>query len=46
MTVAAANKRWIPRLFGSVGEIGTWKVRKDGEGDVTEEAMDKGESPM
>ncbi|PVH95684.1 amino acid transporter-like protein [Periconia macrospinosa] len=26
MTVAAANKRWIPSIFATVGQIGTYKV--------------------
>jgi L-type amino acid transporter 9 len=48
MTVAAANKNWIPRLLGTVGQIATFKVSKAGgaEGGNAEEAMDKGESPI
>lgn len=49
MTVAAANKKWFPPIFGSVGQIGTFKVKKAAKGDApatTEEAMDDGESPM
>ena len=26
MTVAAANKRWIPSIFATVGQIGTYKI--------------------
>lgn len=47
MTVAAANNRWFPRFFGTVGEIGTYKVTKASEHDETaEDAMDQGESPI
>jgi L-type amino acid transporter 9 len=47
MTVAAANHNWIPRLFGTVGQVGTFKVTKAGEDDeATEDAMEKGESPI
>lgn len=48
MTVAASNKNWFPRVLGTVGHIGTFKVTKaGGEGDeVSDEALDKGESPM
>lgn len=48
MTVAAANKSWIPRVLGTVGQIGPFKVSKsstEGEEDA-DEAMDKGESPI
>ncbi|KAH7088844.1 amino acid/polyamine transporter I [Paraphoma chrysanthemicola] len=47
MTVAAANNNWIPRLLGSVGQVGTFKVTKAAEEeDSAEDAMDKGESPI
>lgn len=47
MTVAAANKNWLPQVLGSVGEIGTLKVTKTAEADETvEDAMDDGESPI
>jgi hypothetical protein len=47
MTVAAANKNWFPALFGTVGQIGTYKVSKSSENDSSaEDAMDQGESPM
>jgi len=47
MTVAAANKNWFPALFGTVGQIGTYKVSKSTENDASaEDAMDQGESPM
>ncbi|KAF2277305.1 solute carrier family 7 protein [Westerdykella ornata] len=58
MTVAAANKRWLPGFLGSVGEIGRWKVSSgavdaensdEDEGAASEaanEAMDKGEAPI
>jgi L-type amino acid transporter 9 len=46
MTVAAANKNWLPSILGSVGEIGRWKVSKSAEDEAAEVAMDKGESPM
>ncbi|KAF2645236.1 amino acid transporter [Massarina eburnea CBS 473.64] len=26
MTVAAANKRWIPSIFATVGQVGTYKI--------------------
>jgi L-type amino acid transporter 9 len=48
MTVAAANKNWIPRTLGTVGQIGTFKVTKkasEDEGDA-EDAMEQGESPI
>ncbi|KAF2651763.1 amino acid transporter [Lophiostoma macrostomum CBS 122681] len=46
MTVAAANKNWLPRILGTVGQVGPWKFsRGAGDGDA-EEAMDKGESPI
>lgn len=47
MTVAAANKNWFPVVFGTVGQIGTYKVSKSAESESsTEDAMDQGESPM
>jgi L-type amino acid transporter 9 len=47
MTVAAANNNWIPRLLGTVGQIGTFQVtRAVGEDETAEDAMDKGESPI
>lgn len=47
MTVAASNKEWIPRLLGTVGQIGTFKVSSSGtETENADEAMDKGESPI
>ncbi|KAF2473687.1 amino acid transporter-like protein [Lindgomyces ingoldianus] len=46
MTVAAANKKWLPHFLGTVGQIGRWRVSKGAGGDGSDEAMDKGESPM
>jgi L-type amino acid transporter 9 len=47
MTVAAANKNWFPAAFGTVGQIGTFKLTKsDTDDENVDEAMDKGESPM
>jgi L-type amino acid transporter 9 len=47
MTVAAANNNWIPRLLGSIGQIGTLKVTKSASGDESaEDAMEEGESPI
>lgn len=47
MTVAAANKTWFPAAFGTVGQIGTYKVTQSADGEESaDEAMDKGESPM
>ncbi|KAF1846490.1 amino acid transporter [Cucurbitaria berberidis CBS 394.84] len=48
MTVAAANKNWIPHVLGTVGQIGTLKVSKASDaGPVgVDEALDKGESPI
>lgn len=47
MTVAAANKKWFPRAFSTVGQIGSYKVTKGGADEAnTDEAIDKGESPM
>jgi len=47
MTVAAANNNWIPRLLGTVGQIGTFKTTKAAVADESaEDAMDQGESPI
>ncbi|KAF1955981.1 solute carrier family 7 protein [Byssothecium circinans] len=48
MTVAAANKRWIPSLFSTVGQIGTHKISKaaTAEDAAVEEAIDQVESPI
>ena len=47
MTVAAANKAWFPAAFGTVGQIGTYKVTKSADAvESADQAMDKGESPM
>jgi L-type amino acid transporter 9 len=48
MTVAAANKNWIPHLLGTVGQIATFQVSKaaGAGGEDANEAMDKGESPI
>jgi L-type amino acid transporter 9 len=47
MTVAAANNNWFPRIVGTVGCIGSFKVTKASEeSDSLDEAMDNGESPM
>jgi len=47
MTVAAANKSWFPAALGTVGQIGTYKVKKSAENENNaENAMDQGESPM
>ena len=48
VTVAAANKSWIPHILGTVGQIGTFKVSKaaGAEGEDADVAMDKGESPI
>ncbi|KAF1928101.1 solute carrier family 7 protein [Didymella exigua CBS 183.55] len=47
MTVAAANKKWFPALFGTVGQIGTYRVSKSAENDASaEDAMGQGESPI
>jgi L-type amino acid transporter 9 len=47
MTVAAANKNWIPRIVGTVGQVGTLRLTK-GESSIesAEDAMDQGESPI
>jgi amino acid transporter len=48
MTVAAANKSWIPHLLGTVGQIAHIKVSSGAgaEGSDADAAMDKGESPI
>ncbi|KAF1919962.1 amino acid/polyamine transporter I, partial [Ampelomyces quisqualis] len=47
MTVAASNKNWIPRVFGTVGQIANIKITKAGAGGKdAENAMDQGESPI
>jgi hypothetical protein len=46
MTVAAANKGWLPHILGSVGELGRWKVSKNAQDEGADAAMDRGESPM
>jgi L-type amino acid transporter 9 len=47
MTVAAANNNWFPRILGTVGYIGTFKVKQDAEeSEPADLAMDNGESPM
>ena len=47
MTVAAANKKWLPRVLGSVGEIAYFKITKaSAEDEDADEAMDRGESPI
>jgi len=48
MTVAAANKNWFPAAFGTVGQIGTYRITKGSasESENADEAMDNGESPM
>ncbi|PSN61817.1 hypothetical protein BS50DRAFT_578298 [Corynespora cassiicola Philippines] len=47
MTVAAANKTWIPSVLGTVGQVGPYKISKSDEPEESpEEALDKGESPI
>ncbi|KAH8724941.1 amino acid/polyamine transporter I [Phaeosphaeriaceae sp. PMI808] len=47
MTVAAANNNWIPRVLGTVGQVGTLKVARSARADESaEDAMDQGESPI
>jgi L-type amino acid transporter 9 len=47
MTVAAANKRWIPSLFSTVGQVGTYKIAtKDNDNTSADSAIDQGESPI
>jgi len=49
MTVAAANKSWLPKFLGVIGHVGLPKESDEStlanEEDAAE-AMDKGESPM
>lgn len=47
MTVAAANQTWLPKSFGTVGQIFTFRVSKANVDEQSvDEALDKGESPM
>lgn len=51
MTVAAANRAWIPHLLGTVGQLGTFKMTSfaasgDNDQDDTEDALEEGESPI
>ena len=47
MTVAAANKTWFPAAFGTVGQIGTYKVTQSADGEESaDQATDKGESTI
>ncbi|KAH7395248.1 amino acid/polyamine transporter I [Phaeosphaeria sp. MPI-PUGE-AT-0046c] len=51
MTVAAANRAWIPRLLGTVGQLGTLNITSfaasgDDNQDDAEDAMEEGESPI
>jgi L-type amino acid transporter 9 len=48
MTVAASNNAWIPRVLGTVGQIGTLKLTRASTNveESAEDAMDKGESPI
>lgn len=51
MTVAAANRAWIPRLLGTVGQLGTFKITSfaasgDEDEDDAEDALEEGESPI
>ncbi|KAF2741825.1 amino acid transporter, partial [Sporormia fimetaria CBS 119925] len=43
MTVAAANKRWLPSFLGSVGHIGSWRASRQNPGSSAEESD---ESPI
>lgn len=45
MTVAAANNGWFPPVLGTVGQIGTFRIKKS-EDEDTDDAMDKGDAPM
>lgn len=45
MTVAAANKSWLPSILGTVGKVGPYKVSSSDAEDA-DAAMDKGESPI
>ncbi|KAF2263310.1 amino acid transporter [Lojkania enalia] len=47
MTVAASNKNWLPKIFGTIGHLGRWKVSKaNSREENINAAMDKGESPI
>lgn len=47
MTVAAANKKWLPAAFSTVGHIGAYKFTKGGANEENAEgAADKGQPPM
>lgn len=47
MTAAAANNNWFPHAFGTVGQIGPYKIKATSDASKTAaEAMDQGESPM
>lgn len=47
MTVAASNNNWFPHAFGTVGQIGFYKIRHSEDATKSaDEAMDDGESPM
>lgn len=45
MAVAAANKGWFPRVFGTVGQIGTFQVSQP-KGSSESNDEDEGESPI
>lgn len=47
MTVAAANNNWFPRILGTVGYIGSIKVKNTVEAsEPADLALDNDESPM
>jgi L-type amino acid transporter 9 len=47
MTVAAANKNWIPHILGTVGQIASFKLAKASDHEESAEyAMDQGEAPI
>jgi hypothetical protein len=46
MTVAAANRHWLPSFLGRVGRVGHYQISRSGEDEVAEHAMDRGDSPM
>ncbi|KAF1993018.1 amino acid transporter [Amniculicola lignicola CBS 123094] len=47
MTVAAANKNWLPSILGTVGQVGKWRISKgDGEDEDPTVSIEKGESPI
>ncbi|KAF2108055.1 amino acid/polyamine transporter I [Lophiotrema nucula] len=47
MTVAAANKKWLPSILSNIGQIGNWRVSKGSEEEEdADAALDKGESPI